>query len=144
MDAPISNSLRVTFIVHMIVALVLGAALWIIPGRTLTILGWVPEQVYLPQSDLSIPGSSFVDGVLIRVLGAALLALGYASFLGWRASRREQVNLLVQVEFVYCVLGTVAFLIGLFTMDRPVPVIGWVMTAILVIFSVVWGLALRR
>jgi hypothetical protein len=144
MDAPISNSLRVTFLVHTIVAVVIGAALWIIPGRILTFLGWVPEQVYIPQSDMSVPGSTFVDGVLIRVLGAALLALGYASFLGWRASRREQVNLLVQMEFVYCVLGTVAFLIGIFSMDRSVPVIGWVMTAILVIFSVVWGFALRR
>ena len=144
MDTPISNSLRVTFLIHMIVALVLGAALWIIPGRTLTILGWVPEQVYLPQSDVSIPGTSFVDGILIRVLGAALLAIGYASFLGWRTSRHEQVNLLIQEEFVFCVLGTVAFLVGIFTFGRPVPVIGWVLTAILVIFSVVWGLALRR
>jgi hypothetical protein len=144
MDAPISNSLRVTFFIHMIVAVVLGATLWIIPGRTLTLLGWVPEQVLLPQSTLSIPGATFVDGVLTRVLGAALLALGFASFLGWRASRREQVYLLVQEEFVYCVLGTVAFLVGIFTLDRAVPVIGWVMIAILIIFSVVWGLALRR
>jgi hypothetical protein len=144
MDAPISNSLRVIFIIHMIVALVLGATLLIIPGRTLTFLGWVPEQVYLPQSDFSIPGTSFVDGVLTRLLGAAILALGYASFVGWRASRREQVNLLVQVEFVYCLLGTVAILVGIRTLGTPVPVIGWVITAILVIFSVVWGLALRR
>jgi hypothetical protein len=144
MDAPISNSLRVIFIIHMIVALVLGATLWIIPGRTLTFLGWVPEQVYLPQSDVSIPGTSFVDGVLTRLLGAAILALGFASFVGWRASQREQVNLLVQVEFVYCLLGTVAILVGIRALGRPVPVIGWVITAILVIFSVVWGLALRR
>jgi hypothetical protein len=144
MDAPISNSLRVTFLIHTILAVVLGATLWIIPGRILTLLGWVPEQVLLPQSTLSIPGATFVDGVLTRVLGAALLALGYASFLGWRATRREQVKLLVQEEFVYCVLGTIAFLAGIFTMDRAVPVIGWVMTAILIIFSVVWGLALRH
>lgn len=144
MDAPISNYLRSAFVVHMILAVVLGAALWIIPGRTLTILGWVPEQVTLPESNLNIPGVTFVDGVLIRVLGAALLALGYASFLGWRATRREQVNLLVREEFVFCVLGTMAFLAGIFTLDRAIPVIGWVMTAILIIFSVVWGLALRR
>lgn len=144
MEAPISNSLRVTFLVHMIVALVLGAALWLIPGRTINLLGWVPEQVQLPQSELSVPGQTFVDPVITRVLGAALLALGYASYLGWRASRRDQVSLLVQVEFVYCVLGAVAILAGMFTLGRPLPVIGWVLAAILVAFAVVWGLALRR
>lgn len=144
MDVQISNSLRVTFLVHMIVALVLGAALWLIPGRTMTILGWVPEQVQLPQSELSVPGQTFVDPVITRVLGAALLALGYASFLGWRASRREQVSLLVQMEFAYCLLGTLAILMGIFSLGRPVPVIGWVLAAILAAFAAAWGLALRR
>ena len=144
MDTPISNSLRVTFLVHMIVALVLGAALWLIPGRTMSLLGWVPAQVQLPQSELSIPGITFVDPVITRVLGAALLALGYASFLGWRASRREQVSLLVQMEFVYCVLAAVAILAGMFTLGRPMPVIGWVLAVILVAFAFAWGLALRR
>jgi len=144
MDAPVSNSLRTTFLIHMIVGLVLGAALWLVPGRTLTMLGWVPDQVQLPQSELSIPGQTFVDGVITRVLGAALLALGYASFLGWRSSRREQVSLLVQMEFVFCVLGAIAILAGIFTMGRPAPVIGWVLAAMLAAFAVAWGLALRR
>ncbi len=144
MDAPISNSLRTTFLVHLIVALILGAALFLIPGRTLTLLGWVDEWVQLPESELSIPGGTFVDGVITRVLGAALLALGFASYLGWRASRREQVNLLVQVELVFCVLGIIAILIGLFTMGRAMPVIGWILAAILAVFAVAWGLALRR
>ncbi len=144
MDVQISNSLRVTFLVHLIVALVLGAALWLIPGRTMTILGWVPEQVQLPQSELSVPGQTFVDPVITRVLGAALLALGYASFLGWRASRREQVSLLVQMEFAYCLLSTAAILMGIFSLGRPAPVIGWVLAVIVAAFAVAWGLALRR
>jgi hypothetical protein len=144
MEAPISSSLRTTFLVHMIVALVFGAGLWLIPGRTITLLGWVPEQVQLPQSELSVPGQTFVDPVITRLLGAALLALGFASFLGWRASRRDQVSLLVLMEFVYCVLGVVAILAGMFTLGRPMPVIGWVLAAILIVFAVAWGLALRR
>jgi hypothetical protein len=144
MDAPISNSLRTTFFIHMIISLIFGAALWLIPGRTITLLGWVPEQVQLPQSELSVPGQTFVDPVITRLLGAALLALGYASFLGWRASRRDQVSLLVQAEFVFCLLGAVAILAGMFTLGRPMPIIGWALAAILVIFAVAWGLALRR
>jgi hypothetical protein len=144
MDVPISNSLRTTFLIHMIVGLVLGAALWLVPGRSLTLLGWVPDQVQLPQTELSVPGQTFVDPVVTRLLGAALLALGYASFLGWRSSRREQVSLLVQMEFVYCVLATIAILVGIFTMSRPAPLIGWVLAAMLAAFAVAWGLALRR
>jgi hypothetical protein len=144
MDASISKSLRYTFLVHLIVGLVLGAGLLLIPGRTLIFLGWVPEQVQLPQSELSVPGQTFVDPVITRVLGATLLALGYASFLGWRASRRDQVSLLVQMEFVLCGVGALAILYSLFTLDRPVPVIGWVLAAILAAFAVAWGLALRR
>src|SRR5512135_56895 len=105
METPVSNSLKDTFLVHMIIGLVLGAALWLIPGRTITLLGWVPAQVQLPQSGLSISGQTFVDPVITRLLGAALLALAYSSFMGWRAVRRDQVNLVVQMEFVYCILG---------------------------------------
>jgi hypothetical protein len=148
MDVPISNSLRATFLVHMIVALVLGAALLLVPGRTLSLLGWVPEQVQFPVQSkgivLAAPGTSLVDPVITRLLGAALLALGFSSFLGWRAGRREQVKLLVQTEFVFCVVGIVAILSGLFTLLRPMPAIGWVIAAILLVFAVLWGLALRR
>ncbi len=34
-----------TFLVHAIVALVFGAALWLVPGRFLTLVGWVQEWV---------------------------------------------------------------------------------------------------
>ncbi len=144
MDASISKSLRVTFLIHLVVGLVLGAALLLIPGRALIFLGWVPEQVQLPQSELSVPGQTFVDPVVTRFLGATLLALAYASFLGWRASRRDQVSLVVQMEFVLCVVGALAILYGLFTLGRPVPMIGWVLAAILAAFAIAWGLALRR
>jgi hypothetical protein len=144
MDTPVSNSLRTTFLIHMIVGLVLGAALWLVPGRTMTLLGWVPAQVPLPESDLSVPGQTFVDAGVTRVLGAAFLALAYSSYLGWRAARHEEVKLLVQTEFVLCVLGTIALLVTAFTLARPFPAIGWVFVVMLAAFAVAWGLALRR
>lgn len=147
MDEPISRLLRTTFLVHMIVAVILGAALILFPGRTLTQLGWVPVQVQFPGGQgtmLTAPGTSLIDPVLIRLLGAALLALAYSSFLGWRAARRDQVQLLVQTELVYCLLGLMVILAGLFTLARPMPVIGWVMAVILAAFAVAWGVALRR
>jgi hypothetical protein len=50
-----SNRLRNTFIVHAFVATLLGGALWLIPGRFLTLLGWVDEFVQLPESTIACP-----------------------------------------------------------------------------------------
>jgi hypothetical protein len=144
METPISNSLRMTFLVHMIVALVFGATLWAIPGRTLLLVGWIPDQVQLPQSELSVPGTTFVDGVITRLIGAALLALSFSSFYGWRSTHLDRVKPLVQLEFLFCVLAEIGVLVGILTLERPIPVIGWVLVAILAVFIIAWGLALRR
>jgi uncharacterized membrane protein len=144
MDKPLSNWLRTTFLVHGIISAILGIALFLVPGRTLTILGWIPEWVQLPESDINIPGQTFVDPVLIRLLGVALLAVAWSSFRGWRAQQRSEVEIIIQMEAVFSVLGVVAFLGGFLMMDRPTPVIGYVFTMILVLFAVAWVMALRR
>jgi hypothetical protein len=144
MDKPISSTLRTTFLAHWIFGGVLGAAMFLIPGRLLTLLGWVEPWVQLPESDLSIPGTTFVDAVIVRSLGAALLGLAFASFLGWRAGKWGTVVLLVQTELVYCVLGFLALVSGLFLIDRPMPAVSYVLMLILLAFAVAWGLALRR
>lgn len=144
MEKPISSTLRTTFLVHWIIGGVLGAALFVIPGRLLTLVGWVDAWVQLPESDQSIPGTSFVDAVITRSLGAALLGLALASFLGWRASKWGSVALVVQAELVYCVLGFLALVSGLFLIERPMPIIGYVLMVILAAFAVAWGIALRE
>ena len=157
MQGPISKGLRTTFLVHMIVAAVLGAALWLVPGRSLTLLGWVPEWVpinmpeiaKLPAAKRSIPGETFVDPALTRIIGAMLLALAFSSYRGWRSANRDEVSVLVQMEAVFCVLGVIAFLGGAWAMTqsvepRTMPVIGWVFTVILAGFAGSWIIALRR
>jgi hypothetical protein len=145
MERSISNSLRTIFLVHMVISLILGAALWLIPGRTLELLGWVPKMVELPELGVSIPGTTFVDNVLTRLLGAALLAMAFSSFRGWRAERWEQVAIVVQMEFILCLTGVVGCLAGFYLMEeRVVPLIGWVIAALLAVFTLLWGWALRR
>ena len=78
-----------------------------------------------------------------RLLGAALLALAFSSFQGWRASRYEEVKLVVQLEALFCGLGILAFAAGLLLWEHDIPIIGWVLLALLVVFAVVWGLELR-
>lgn len=141
MNKEISSRLRWTFLIHLIVAGVLGVALFAVPGRTLSLLGWVEEMVRLPESELMVPGGTFVDPLITRLMGAAMLALAFSSYLGWRAKTWGQVSYLVQMETVYCVLGTLAFVITLLMTERNIPLAFWALLVVMVAFAVVWGLA---
>ena len=146
MENTISKGLRNTFLFHTIVSAVLGLSLYVVPGRVLAILGWIPEKYELTVggTTVSAPGTFLVDPVITRVLGAALLALAFASFLGWRAKEHQEVSILVLLELVFCVLALVAFVVRIVTLGLTLPVIGWVLIVILLAFAVAWGMMLRR
>jgi hypothetical protein len=144
MDKETSTRLRWTFLSHAIVSVILGAGLWVVPGRTLMLLGWVQENVVLPESDLAVPGGTFVDPLVTRLLGAALLALAFAGFQGWRAKQWSQVSLLVQMEAVFCAVSTVAFIATLFLGERGTPPAFWVLLIFTVAFGVAWGFSLLK
>jgi hypothetical protein len=148
MDRPISDGLRTTFLVHLVIGAILGIALFLVPGRALNLLGWVPELVQLPNSDQSIPGQTFVDPVITRILGAALLALAFSSLRGWLGSaparKWSEVALLAELETVFNVLGAIAILVGAFLLGRNMPLIGWVLLVVQIAFAVAFGLALRQ
>jgi len=114
-----SRLLKVTFFVHMLVAVVLGVPLLVIPGRFLNWVGWAPTEP-----------------ILTRILGAALLALAWGSFLGWRARERARVAILIETDAVFCVLGSVGVLRHLVIANYPL--IAWALFAILAAFAVVW------
>ena len=148
MDRPIPYGLRTTFLIHLVIAAILGVALFLVPGRTLNLLGWVPDWVQLPNSDQSIPGQTFVDPVVTRILGAALLALAFSSLRGWLgsglASKWSEIALLVELETVFNILGAIAILSGAFLLGRSMPAIGWVLFVVQIAFAVTFGLALRQ
>lgn len=144
MDRSITNYLRNLFLVHAVVGVIIGLPLWLVPGRTLTLLGWTPQVVDFPALDVSIPGTEFVNPTFVRLVGAALLALAFSSFQGWRASRWQQVALLVQLELVFCALGVAAFLARVITRGTDKPLIFWVDLLLLAVFTLAWGVALFR
>jgi len=123
-----SKLLKGTFLVHTIVAVVLGAALLAAPGR---VLGW-----------LGFPGLDAFANFFSRLLGAAVLALAWMSFRGWQASEWRQVAILVEGEVFYTVLGCVGLLrLGL------VGHWGWLLWTtfgVLAAFAVAWILCLLR
>lgn len=120
-----SKALKITFLVHGIVALLFGLLLLLIPGRLLLWLGWAP-----------------IDPIISRLLGAALLGLAWSSFRGWRATERAQVAIVLEVEAVFTVLGCAGLLRHLLFSRWPLMV--WAVFALLAAFAVAWILFLLR
>jgi hypothetical protein len=114
-----SKALRITFLVHAIIALVLGLALLIIPGQFLNFLNWRPNEP-----------------LISRLFGAALLALAWGSFRGWQSSERAQVKILIEIEAVFTVLGSIGLLRHLFIAYYP-PIV-WATLLLLVVFAIAW------
>ncbi len=114
-----SKSLRSIFLIHAVVGLIFGLPMLLAPGRLLTWVNWRP-----------------IDPIISRLLGAALLALAWSSFRGWRADKRASVALLVELEAVFTVLGCVGLLRHL--LFAWYPIVPWLIFVVLAIFAVLW------
>ncbi len=120
-----SKALRITFLVHAVVALVLGLPLLIVPGQFLDVFIWRP-----------------IDPLLSRLLGAALVALAWGSFRGWQATERAQVKTVLEIEAVFTVLGSIGLLRHL--LIAPYPAIVWAVFILLVVFAIAWVIFLIK
>jgi hypothetical protein len=114
-----SKSLNIIFIVHLIIALLFGAPLLLIPGRFLGLFGWQP-----------------IDPHITRLLGAALLALAWSSFLGYRTTDSNLRQAFVQIDLIFCALGAVGLLRHL--LIAAYPWYFWMIFLILAVFAIVW------
>jgi hypothetical protein len=119
----VSKRLKLTFLIHAVVGVLLGLPLFIIPGRLLQWLGWAP-----------------IDPIISRLLGAALLALAWSSFRGWQAAERAQIAILIEMEVALTVLGCVGLLRHL--LFSRYPAIVWVVFVLLALFAVAWIVSL--
>ena len=120
-----SNTTRITFALHAFVAFVLGLPLLLAPGRALDVIEWAP-----------------IDPILTRMLGAALLALAWSSFRGWRAEAWDQVDYLVELEIIFTVLSAVGIIRHLLVATYPWYI--WTLLVILVLFAIAWIVALVK
>ena len=114
----IPSGLKNLFLVHFIVALVLGLVLLVIPGVWRSLIGqgdWVQVDLYY------------------RLIGAAMLGYGASSWLAYRATDFSKIEILLPTEVVWCALGTVVMVYGLLT--RQFPSFGWVNAILLAGFG---------
>ena len=126
--------LRVTFLDHAIVAGLAGVLLLFIPGNFLRWIGWTAFAARAAWMG--------IDLVISRLLGAALIALAWSSFRGWRATETAQIASLVEMEAAFTILSCAGLLRHL--VFRHLPVMVWIPFVVLALFAVAWIVSLVR
>ena len=116
MDEQIPYGLKITFLVHFVVAVVFGAGFLLIPEMLTEMLG-----------------ARTIEPSTFRLVGAALLAFGVSSWLAYRQPVWEKVKIVVQLEIVWTILGVLAMLWGL--MFEGLPAADWMNVLILGAFA---------
>ena len=88
-----SKLLKVTLLVHIVLAAGLGLPLLAMPGRFLGLLGWAP-----------------VDPLISRMFGAALLGLGWLDFRTLRGGNRQGAQGVIEAGILFCGLAAIGML----------------------------------
>lgn len=110
--AKVPHSLRTWFIIHFVVDILFGVPLLLFPN-------------YIA----SLFGIGLVEPVTPRIVGAALLGIGGASFLAHKKGR-ETYEIMLNLKIIWSVTAIFALLIS--------PPIIWPAVAIFALFSLVW------
>jgi signal transduction histidine kinase len=120
MDEQIPYGLKITFLVHFVVAVVFGAGFLLIPEMLTGMLG-----------------ARAMEPSTFRLVGAAMLAFAASSWLAYRQPVWEKVKIVVQIEIVWTVLGVLATLWGL--IFEGLPAADWMNVVILGAFAVAFA-----
>jgi len=129
MKQTISTGLRTTFLIHGIVAILIGLGFTLIP---LSVIEW-----------LNLPAQ---DDVAIRLVGITLVTLGVMSWLALREAYKERIIALMQLQLIWDVLALLVFVWALFigpTQEAAellrANAAVWVFALIIAVFTVVFG-----
>ena len=120
MKTQLSQGLKTTFLIHFIVALLFGLGFLLIPVAVGNVYGL----------DVQEPD-------IYRLLGAAMLGFAVSSWLAYKETNWESVRIVVVMELVWTVLGTLVMLYAL--LIAGFPVLGWLNAVILATFAIVFG-----
>ncbi|MHA1928043.1 MAG: hypothetical protein ACTSV2_05610 [Candidatus Thorarchaeota archaeon] len=109
---------KTVFLLHFIVCIVLGIWYFLAPELWSSVTGWP------------------IETAAGRMLGAAIIAFGIASFLCFRATTWEQVEFLVLMEITWNLLACIGMIWNIAYIDLPI--IAWMNTALVGIFFVLF------
>mgnify|MGYP001028052947 FL=1 len=113
-----SKLLKVTLLVHIVLAVGLGLPLLAAPGRFLGWFGWAP-----------------VDPLISRMFGAALLGLGWLDFRTLRSSSRQAAQGVIEAGIIFCGLAALGMLRNMGGSSWP-----WFVWTVLAVYAALAGL----
>ena len=116
MEKQISSGLKTTFLAHFIVGVAFGLIYLFIPEAWGNLVNW-----------------PILEPTAYRLIGAAILSFAASSWLAYRESAWEKVKIVVQMEIVWTILGTLVMLWGL--IFASLPAFGWVNAVVLAGFA---------
>jgi hypothetical protein len=81
----------------------------------------------------------YLDPVAGRLLGAALIGFAATSLLAWRETEWIKVKIIVQMEIVWCAIGSIVLIVSLFIPAFLfLPFFTWIIIVILLFFLIVF------
>jgi len=120
MNTSLSQGLKTTFLIHFIVALLFGLGFLLIPVAVGNIYG-----LNVQEPDI------------YRLLGAAMLGFAASSWFAYQATNWESVRIVVIMELIWTILGTLVMLYAL--LIAGFPALGWLNAVILAAFAIAFG-----
>ncbi len=120
-----SKLLKLTLIVHIILAVLFGLPLLGMPGRFLGWFGWSP-----------------VDPLISRMFGAALLGMGWLDFRTILAGSRQAAQGVIEAGIVFCGLAVAGMLWNM--SGSAWPWYTWTVLAVFVVLAALWIINLDK
>lgn len=118
------RGLRLTFIIHCIVAFLIGL-----------------QHLIVPRMWTELAGIEISETVTWRLIGAALVAFAVSSWMAYRSQNWSAVKILVPMEVVWCILGAAVIIWGI--LFEGLPPLEWLNVGLLVAFGITfsffWG-----
>ncbi|MHA2397446.1 MAG: hypothetical protein ACXADU_00985 [Promethearchaeota archaeon] len=119
MAKELSKWLKIVLLVHFILGIILGIIFLFIPEFYCTLVGVV-----------------LMDHGMLRLIGAASIALGMGSFLAYRSNDWDKAKIIVQLELIWLIFAIVAMIWWLIESG---PIAGWWIFGMFVAFLGAFG-----
>jgi hypothetical protein len=114
------KALRTVFIIHAIIAILVGI-----------------QHIFFPHLPGDLTGVELPAPILYRILGAAVFAFGLSSALAAKAKYWENIRILLPMEIIWSLLGAIIISWGI--ISKKLPGIEWPNAILLFIFALLFA-----